>query len=369
MDCEQVDSAAADGMEPQLGLGNDLQESGLMCIERCSAKDGQTLSNNIHPKDQISDEMKNEMKDYADIIKQLRDQPIEVAIDWLFVQGGFKKFTEVYGEHDGHYFQSLCTSLDSVEDYKWIESIYVGRCILTLAHPAHAVFLFQKQNPLVPPSVQAWAVAKRCHLDPEILDMSFVMQTMQRFCPKDGAIFHDTAPLIQFHETRSAEGWQYFTTGLIFHYIWWHQNESPWVEDWTMQTATVALAKEEERIAYRNSDGGGVVLKTVKAFFENYGSQYCDQPEVIRNFVALVTHYPNLKWRLARILHSAAEKAGLSAERIEALRYKYGHKQYKQNYFAWKRTLARESDKAKRLCAEMGEKLLLPFRTELSTGI
>jgi hypothetical protein len=178
---------------------------------------------------------------------------------------------------------------------------------------------------------------------------------MQRFCPKDGAIFHDTAPLIQFHETRSAEGWQYFTTGLIFHYIWWHQNESPWVEDWTMQTATVALAKEEERIAYRNSDGGGVVLKTVKAFFENYGSQYCDQP--------------NLKWRLARILHSAAEKAGLSAERIEALRYKYGHKQYKQNYFAWKRTLARESDKAKRLCAEMGEKLLLPFRTELSTGI
>ena len=103
-----------------------------------------------------------------------------------------------------------------------------------------------------------------------------------------------------------------------------------------MQTATVALAKEEERIAYRNSDGGGVVLKTVKAFFENYGSQYCDQPEVIRNFVALVTHYPNLKWRLARILHEAAAKEGLSAEVIEACRYKYGRTQYNQNYFTLK---------------------------------
>lgn len=368
MDCNQVDSAAADGMESvnteQLGLGNALPDEDMEWVEQCMAKEGENVFDTLPPVDRISEE-------YVNSVKQLRHQPIDVAIERLFIQGGFKKFTEVYGEHDGFYFQNLCTSWDSVEDYKWIEALYVGRFVLTLPHPAHAAFLFQLPNdgpnPVVPESKNAWAVAKRCGLDPVILDMSCVVRTMQRLCPKDGAIFHGNVPLYQFHETRSAEGWNHFSKGLIFLCIWWHQTEAPWLEGLTMQAATVALAKEEERIAYRNSEDCGVVLNTVKSFFEKYGSQieYSERPEIIRKFVQLVTHYPNMKWRLSRILHDATVKAGFPIERIEVLRSGYGHKQYTQQYFAWKRSLANESDQDKKLRAKMGERLLLPFRHDL----
>lgn len=287
-------------------------------------------------------------------------EQVNLSIDGLFIHGEFEKYTAKYGEHDWYHFQDLYTNWNSVEDYKWIDAIYVGRLILMLPHPAHAVFLFQQPTLVVPESVNAWAVAKRCGL--EILDMRWIVRTMQRFCPKDGAIFHGKAPLDQFHETRSAEGWRCFSKGLIFLCTWWSQPEAPWLQGGNMQTATVALAKEEERIAFRNNEERSVVLNTVKVFFENYGSliEYSDCTDIIRKYVALMNHYPNLKWRLARILHDGM--AGVPTEIIEALRYKHGHRQYAQQYFASKRSLASESDKAKRMHAEMGEKLLQPFQ-------
>jgi hypothetical protein len=81
-------------------------------------------------------------------MKRLRhDQPLNVVIEGLFIQGQFNKFTEVYSKHDGYYFQKLFTSWGSVEDYNGIESVFMGRFILQLPHPdypAHAVFPFQR---------------------------------------------------------------------------------------------------------------------------------------------------------------------------------------------------------------------------------
>lgn len=378
MVCDQVDSAAADEMDlnesndtKQLDLGNAVQDEDAEWIQRCMANEGKDAFDSLPREDQISENAQNvinldpqeKIKEYAISIKQLRHQPIEVAIERLFIQGEFKEFTKVYGEHDGYYFQSLCTSWDSIEDYNWIEALYVGRFILMLPHPAYAVFLFRQPNQVVPESKNAWALAKRCSLDPKILDMRWVVCMMKRFCPKDGAIFHGNVPLNQFHETRSAEEWRSFTNGLMFLYVWWHQPEAPWLEGCNMKTATVALAREEERIAYRNSEDGAV-LNTVKDFFEKYGLliEYSERPEIIRNFVELVMHYPNLKWRLARILHDATAKAGYPTEIIEALRYNHGPEQYTQQYFAWKRSMASKSDKGKKMYAKIGEMRLLPFQ-------
>ncbi len=166
-------------------------------------------------------DVNEKMKEYSIMIKRLcHDQPLNVVIERLFIQGQFNKFTEVYSKHDGYYFQKLCTSWGSVEDYKWIESVFMGRFILLLPHPAHAVFLFQRPAALVPESVNAWAVAKRCDLFPELLDMELMVTVMKMFCPTalDPAkpVFHGKAPLFQFHEKRSTAGWQQFSMGLIF---------------------------------------------------------------------------------------------------------------------------------------------------------
>jgi hypothetical protein len=47
------------------------------------------------------------------------------------------------------------------------------------------------------------------------------------------------------------------------------------------------------------------VLNTVENFFEKYGISKDNCAEILQNVVALLTHYPNLQWRLARILHEA----------------------------------------------------------------
>jgi hypothetical protein len=316
----------------------------------------------------VSDDANKKMEEYALTIKQLRDQPLEVAIERLFVQGEFNKFTEVYGKHDGYYFQSLCTSWYSVEDYKWIEMIFTGRFILMLPHPAHAVFLFQRPALLVPASVNAWAVAKRCDLYPESLDLRWMVTVMKMFCPTelDSArpVFHGKAPLLQFHENRSAEGWNDFSMGLIFLCTWWGQPECPHLEGRYMKTVTIALAKEEDQKAFRNNacDEDNVVLHTVKTFFETYGITEDNHAENIQNIVALVTHSPNLKWRLARILHEATAKAGYPTETIEVLRYKYGPKQYTQTYFSSKRRRTNASEKENIVHTEMEGKLLKRFQ-------
>ena len=337
------------------------------CGQLDSVEDHQG-SEEIH---NVSDQDANEkMKEYSIIIKQLRHEPLKVAIERLFIFGEFNKFTEVYGKHDGYYFQSLCTSWGSIEDYKWIESVFIGRFILALPHPAHAVFLFQRPAALVPESVNAWAVAKRCDLYPDIMDMQWMVTVMKMFCPTEldpaRPVFHGKAPLSQFHEKRSAEGWQDFSMGLIFLCTWWGQPGCPHLEGSDMKTATVALAKEEDRIAFRNKacEGDNVVLNTVKTFLEKYGITEDNHAEIIKNIVALVTHSPNLKWRLARILHEATAKAGFPTETTEVLRYKYGPKQYQQTYFCSKRRRTGESDKANIAHTEMGENLLKHFRVQ-----
>ena len=335
------------------------------CGQLDSAEDHR-VSEEIH---NVSDQDANEMmKEYSITIKRLRHQPLKVAIERLFILGEFKKFTEVYGKHDGYYFQSLCTSWGSVEDYKWIESVFIGRFILELPHPAHAVFLFQRPAALVPESVNAWAVAKRCDLYTDRLDMPLMVTVMKMFCPTEldpaRPVFHGKAPLSQFHEKRSAEGWQDFSMGLIFLCTWWGQPECPHLEGGDMKTATVSLAKEEDRIAFRNKacEEDNTVLNTVKTFFDMYGITEDNCAEIVQNVVALLTHYPNLKWRLARILHEAAAEAGFPTETIEVLRYKYGPKQYKQSYFWSKRRRINALVKENIIYTEMGAKLLKYFR-------
>jgi hypothetical protein len=334
---------------------------------------GQVDSEEDH---QVLQEMQNgmdadaqeKMNEHVITIKKLLRQPIEVAIKRLFIQGDFNKFTEVYGKHDGYYFQSLCTSWDSVKDYELIELIFISRFVLMLPHPAHAVFLFQRPAPLVPESVNAWAVAKRCDLYPDIMNMQWMVTVMKMFCPTElnpeRPVFHGKVQLSQFHEKRSVEGWQDFSKGLIFLCTWWGQPGCPHLEGGDMKTATVALAKKEDRIAFRNKAcaADNVVLNTVKTFLGNYGITEDNHAEIIQNIVALVIHSPNLKWRLARILHEAAAKAEFPTEIIEVLRYKYGPKQYTQTYFSLKRRRASESDKANIAHTEMGENLLKHFR-------
>ena len=324
------------------------------------------ISEGIH---NVNDQDVNEkMKEYYITIKRFPQQPLKVVIERLFIQGEFNKFTEVYGKQDGYYFQQLCTSWDSGEDYKWIESVFTGRFILQLPHPAHAVFLFQRPAALVPESVNAWAVAKRCDLFPELLDMELTVTVMKMFCPTalDPAkpVFHGKAPLSQFHEKRSAEGWQQFSMGLIFLCTWWGQRESPHLEGGDMKTATVSLAKEEDRIAFRNNacEEDNSVLDTVKMFFERFGITEDNCMDIVRKVVALVTHYPNLKWRLVRILHEATSDAGFPAETIEVFRYKCGPQQYKENYFSSKRRRISMSNQENIRYTRMGKKLLEHFR-------
>lgn len=279
----------------------------------------------------------------AEQMKAIRHLPINVVLDRLFLQGGFKKFTSAYGDQDLYHFQALCTNWDSVEDYQWIEAISMGLLVQTLPHPAHAVLLFQKENPTVPESVNAWRCARRCGL--EILDLQLMVRVMQILWRPDSAVFRGKVQLSQFHEKRSTEGWRRFSQWLMFLCAWWGQPECPQFEGCDMETATVALAKEEEAIAFRSGacEEDDAVLNTVRDFFNQRGSHSArkffetdglDQEfaEVIKNFAALVTRYPTLKWRLTRILHEAT--AGIPVEWIEALRYRYGSKQYTQQYFS-----------------------------------
>jgi hypothetical protein len=130
--------------------------------------------------------------------------------------------------------------------------VFIGRFILHLPHPAHAAFLFHRPVALVPESVNAWAVAKRCDLYLDILDMQWIVSVMKMFCPTEldpaRPVFHGKAPLSQFHEKMSAEGWQDFSMGLIFLCTWWSQPECLHLEGGDMKTATVSLAKEDDKL-------------------------------------------------------------------------------------------------------------------------
>ena len=350
----------------QFGISAAIQFGGRMdCGQLDSVDPNHPISEAVH---NVNDQDQSEkMKEFSIMIKRLRHQPLKVVIERLFIQGEFNKFTEVYSKHDGYYFQKLCTSWGSVADCEWTESVFTGRFILQLPHPAHAVFLFQRSAPLVPESVNAWAVAKRCDLYPDIMNMQWMVTVMKIFCPTEldpeRPVFHGKVQLSQFHEKRSVEGWQDFSKGLIFLCTWWGQPGCPHLEGGDMKTATVALAKEEDRIAFRNKacEADNVVLNTVKTFLGKYGITEDNHAEIIKNIVALVIHSPNLKWRLARILHEAAAKAEFPTEIIEVLRYKYGPKQYTQTYFSSKRRRASESDKANIARTKMGEIVLKAF--------
>ena len=311
-----------------------------------------------------------QMSKYAVALQELRHQPIEIVIERLFVQGEFNTLTEIYGELDHFYFQMLCNAWNTDEDYFWIERVCLGRFMLKLPHPAHAVFLLQNPDPLVPWSENAWAAAKRCGLFPDTLDKQLLisaMKTALRIEP-DSAVFYGKAPLSQFLQKRNEAEWLSFYNGLMFLCVWWGQPEAPHLEGHDMKTATVALAREEDRNAFRNNayEEDSLVLGTVKEYFENYGAlifgftDSCDFADILQAFVELVTHCPNLKWRLARILHEAAAKEGLSTEVIEACRYKCGRMQYKQSYFTFKRrrmTAVQQRDHAEKRC-----ELLFPFQ-------
>jgi hypothetical protein len=336
------------------------------CGQLDSVDPNHPISEAVH---NVNDQDQSEKtKEFSIMIKRLRHQPLKVVIERLFIQGEFNKFTEVYSKHDGYYFQKLCTSWGSVADCEWTESVFTGRFILQLPHPAHAVFLFQRPTALVPESVNAWAVAKRCDLFPESLDMERMVTVMKMFCPTalDPAkpVFHGKAPLSQFHEKRSAEGWRQFSMGLIFLCTWWGQREAPHLEGGDMKTATISLAREEDRIAYRNNacEEDNSVLDTVRMFFERFGITEDNCADNVRKVAALMTHYPNLKWRLARILHEAASEAGFPTETIEVFRYKCGPAQYKENYFSSKRRRISMLNQENIRYTRMGTQLLKHFR-------
>ena len=313
-----------------------------------------------------------QMRKYAVALKELRHQPVDLVIERLFVQGEFNMLTERYGEHDHFYFQMFCDAWNTDEDYFWFERICIGRFILMLPHPAHAVFLLQAPDPLVPWSENAWAAAKRCGLLPYTLDKQLLISAMKKALriEPDSAVFHGKAPLSQFLERRTETEWLSFCRGLMFLCTWWGQPGAPHLEGYDMKTATVALAKEEDKIAFRNNayEEDLLVLGTVKKYFANYGAHIfgvadsCDFACILQAFAELVIHCPNLKWRLARILHEAAAKEGLSAEVIEAWRYKLRRSQYKQNYFTLKRR--RMTANQQRHHAEKRCKILIPFQLD-----
>jgi len=99
----------------------------------------------------------------------LRHQPVDIVIERLFVQGELNTLTERYGEHDNFYFQMFCDAWNTDEDYFWFERICIGRLMLMLPHPAHAVFLLQAPDPLVLWSENARTAAKHCGLIQQLL--------------------------------------------------------------------------------------------------------------------------------------------------------------------------------------------------------
>ena len=92
-----------------------------------------------------------------------------IGIERLFFQGEFNTLTERYGEHDNFYFQMFCDAWNTDEDYFWFERICIGRLMLMLPHPAHAVFLLQAPDPLVLWSENARTAAKHCGLIQQLL--------------------------------------------------------------------------------------------------------------------------------------------------------------------------------------------------------
>jgi len=303
--------------------------------------------------------------------QQLRHKPFDVAFDSLFVQGMFDKFTEVYGEHDYYYFQSLCTDWGSIEDNNWIDEMYTARFVVMLPHPAHAVLVLAKKVPGIFESANAWAMAKRCGIDPEVIDMKIIIRMMKIFCSREMARdssrtpFRGKIPLYLFHEKRTAEDWMKFSRVVLFVCAWWGQPEAPHLEGDDMKTATRALAKEEERKSFRKDTLGidNTLLNKVKIFFNEFDFFGCEETftKMIRNFVVLVMHYPNLKWRLARILHDAAENAGIEAETIEAHRYKFGISQYVQGWYSESSLLTSKS-KDQRITASQWNKIIQTHR-------
>ena len=73
----------------------------------------------------------------------------------------------------------FCDACNTDEDYFWFERICMGRFILMLPHPAHAVFLLQAPDPLVLWSENAWAAAKHCGLLPD--------RAIAHYCDEKGA--------------------------------------------------------------------------------------------------------------------------------------------------------------------------------------
>jgi len=287
-----------------------------------------------------------------EIQEQFCGKSLEVTANALFVEGMFQRFTEVYGERDHYYFQMHLTNWNWVEDHEWIQGLFVSRFVLMLPHPAHAVLLFSKEDKEVLESANAWALARRCGFDPELVNVQTVVYAMKTFWPKDEelkqCVFRGKIPLDSFHQRRSAEEWKEFSRTVLTLCCWWGQPEAPHLEGNDMKSATKALsieegkkaATEKERSASANDsarkDDSDEVLTKVRIFFTGRGifNNKEKLPNMLMKFSALVTHYPNLKWRLTRILHHTAETAGIDAETIEFIRSSFGSKQYKQSWFS-----------------------------------